>query len=137
VQGGRGRGACSRVAEAVCGAGWARILGFVLAFCGDDGFQIAAFAPLFTPVVATIGGLRDLLRLVDGRILDISTVHRARRGVRRVADARVVQRCKQIRGERAIGGRGSREAAAGRRIMMHSLKSVGDFVGRFEGVAGV
>jgi hypothetical protein len=53
----------------------AALLLLLLLLCGDDGLQVLALPPLLAAVA--VGCLRDLLRLVDGRLLDIGAIHRA------------------------------------------------------------
>ena len=40
---------------------------------GNDGLQLAGFPPLLRAIA--VGGLRNLLGLVDGRLLDVGAVH--------------------------------------------------------------
>lgn len=65
--------------RAVSFASWLRIR-------GDDGFEILTFPALF-PSVA-VGSLRDLLCLVDCRLLDVCAIHLGWRRVEETAEKR-------------------------------------------------
>ena len=81
---GRGRGRVGRVGQRVAvglgvrvegrargGGGAGRGIG---ALGGDDGLEVLALPPLLAAVA--VGGLGDLLGLVDGRLFDVGAIHR-------------------------------------------------------------
>ena len=68
-----GIGAIGGLGGGGAGGGGGGVLGF-LRLGGDDGLEVLALSALLAR--AAIRGVRDLLRLVDGRLLDVGAIHR-------------------------------------------------------------